>query len=292
MTAQTNSGASPKGCGRASGKRPGRVTALVASVGLVLLTSACATTHSPELGQLTATPTSTASPTPTPIRTVLATAPAPVSTVRVSGTGTYVYSSTGVLATVVAPADRTQEDVAMLQNFLRASHSPKLQVMSVTVTNHSAAAFDVSGFQVQGEPQTVTLYTVPTFMSLALARLEVAGDPLLVVQATTMTLTSPLSVPPGQKMTVLVATAGGLTKITGITYTPPGGAAVALKPLWLIRSEQAKMAREQAKAAAALARQQKREAESLIRREARAAAAQARALEDEARVVAKLGAGA
>lgn len=290
MTAQTNSGASPKGCGRASGKRPGRVTALVASVGLVLLTSACATTHSPELGQLTATPTSTASPTPTPIWTVLATAPAPVDTFRVSGTGIYVYSTTDVLATVTVPADYKQEDVAMLRSFIQASHSPKLQVMSVTVTNHSAAAFDVSGFQVQGEPQTVTLYTVPTFVSLALASPKVADDPLLVAQATMMTLTSPLMVPPGREMTALVATAGGLTKITGMTYTPPRGAAVALKPLWLIKLEQAKIAREQAKAAAALARQQQREAEALIRREARAAAALARAREHAAQVAARLAA--
>lgn len=291
MMAQKSSATSPRGSGRASRKRPGLRQALAASMSLVLLTSGCATEHSPELGQLgVATHASIEAPTPTPTRTALSTLPAPVDTTHVSGTGTYVLSSGDVLATVVAPADRTQEDVAMLQTFLRTSRSPKLQVMSVTVTNHSAAAFDVSGFQVQGKPQTVTLYTIPTFMSLALARLEVADNPLLVVQATTLTLTSPLTVPPGQTMTALVATAGGLTKITGMSYTPPGGVAVALKPLWLIKLEQAKMAREQTKAAAALARQQQRAAEALIRREARAAAAHARALEAEARVAAGLGA--
>jgi hypothetical protein len=254
------------------GLRPHRGVAAVATAtlaGSLLLTGCGSTEAGPTVGALV----TTADPDPSAGATPSAgsdadpqddAARATTAAVKLKGGGTFVLDDGGVLATMKLPADRAQEDVVALKDFLRRSHSPSTRIASVTVANHSSKAFSLNGFEIGTTTGTVKLYPVSTFVNLALALPGVGGNAELVSAGTVVSLTSAAAVPAGREITTLVATQRPVGTVTAVTYRH-GSSSTTLRPLWEIRQAAAKQAREQAKAARRLARQQAREARKKAR---------------------------
>ena len=209
------------------------------------------------VGELLPTASAAAQAPTTPAVGSSVASPSPTATPgRLKGGGTYVLDHDGVVANFQLPPDGKQEDVVGLRGFLRQAHADPLVLASVTVTNRSRAPFSVSGFTVTGTPAGTRMYPVSTFVTLAMTLPGMDARPDLQAAGTVVELTSPVTVPVGGEVTTLVATQHSLSEITGVSYTPAGQPAVALAPLWRLRYEAAKLARQQARAAAVLARRE------------------------------------
>jgi hypothetical protein len=236
-----------------------RSAAVVAATALSMTALAACGPHNSgaSVGQLvdTPAPTTVSSPSKKPEADSVAPSPSAPDDGPLKGGGTFVYDDGGVVATVQLPADGSQEDVRGLKDFLRRSHSPKLRIVSVTVTNHSSKTFPIKGFEIHGTTGTIPLYPAGTFVNLAMARPGVSSRPDLASAGTIVALTSAITIPPGRELTTLVGTQGSVQTITDVFYQR-GSTSIRLRPLWEIRQAAAKVAREQAKAAKKLARQQ------------------------------------
>ncbi|MCD5315347.1 hypothetical protein [Kineosporia babensis] len=188
------------------------------------------------------------------------------------GGGTYVYETGDLRVTVDFPASGQQENVRQLKSFLRKTRSPALQMVSVTVRNHTTEDFSVKGFRVLGEPGPVDLFPVASFISLAMSQPAAVNNQEIAMDGTIAALTSAVTVEAGATLTTLVATQQSVSRIDRIEYTPPDGEPVEVRPLWEIKQEAAKLARQQAREADQLARRQARQAREEARRAARGGA--------------------